>query len=329
MTLLVTRGDKTVAGSEGSRAERPDKPRRVAFGAKFRRDRSLLIMVLPAVVLLLAFVYLPLLGNIIAFMDYVPFIPIEQSPLIGLANFEKLFANPAFWNAVSNTLQLTVLQLLLYFPVPIALALYINSLAIPVVRRFLQSVIYLPHFLSWVIVVAFFQQILGGSGAISQVLIQNDAPGLDVLTNPDIFKLLLTSQIIWKDAGWGTIIFIAALASIDESLYESAAIDGAGTWHRFWHVTLPGIRPIIVLLLILRLGDSLTVGFEQVLLQRDGVGPAAAEVLDTFVYFHGVVDGDWGVGAAAGLVKGVVGLVLILMANKAAHLLGEQGIYSK
>ncbi|AIY03191.1 hypothetical protein ART_3592 [Arthrobacter sp. PAMC 25486] len=230
----------------------------MAFGAKFRRDRSLLIMVLPAVVLLLAFVYLPLLGNIIAFMDYVPFIPIEQSPLIGLANFEKLFANPAFWNAVSNTLQLTVLQLLLYFPVPIALALYINSLAIPVVRRFLQSVIYLPHFLSWVIVVAFFQQILGGSGAISQVLIQNDAPGLDVLTNPDIFKLLLTSQIIWKDAGWGTIIFIAALASIDESLYESAAIDGAGTWHRFWHVTLPGIRPIIVLLLILRLGDSRT-----------------------------------------------------------------------
>jgi len=329
MTLLASRSDRGTASVGGPPKSPVEKPRRVSFSAKLRRDKSLIIMVLPAVVLLAAFVYIPLLGNIIAFMDYVPFIPIEQSPLVGLANFEKLFGNPAFWNALSNTLQLTFMQLVLFFPVPIALALFINSLAIPFVRRFLQSVIYLPHFLSWVIVVAFFQQILGGSGAISQVLIQNGGSGLDIMTNPDVFKILMTSQVIWKDAGWGTIIFIAALAAIDESLYESAALDGAGVWHRFWHVTLPGIRPIIVLLLILRLGEALTVGFEQVLLQRDGVGPAAAEVLDTFVYFHGVVDGDWGVGAAAGLLKGVVGLVLVLLANKAAHLLGEQGVYSK
>lgn len=305
------------------------RPRKIGFGARFRRDRSLLAMVLPAIVLLVVFVYVPLLGNVIAFMDYVPFIPIEQSPFVGFDNFEKLFGNPAFWNALWNTLQLTFLQLALFFPVPILLALFINSLAMPFVRRFVQSVIYLPHFLSWVIVVAFFQQILGGSGAISQVLIHNGGSGLDIMSNPAIFKVLLTSQIIWKDAGWGTIIFLAALAAIDDSLYESAALDGASVWRRFWHVTLPGIRPIIVLLLILRLGEALTVGFEQVILQRDAVGPEAAEVLDTFVYFHGVVDGDWGVGTAAGLLKGVVGLILVLIANKAAHLLGEQGVYSK
>lgn len=313
------------AGSGG----RPTK-RKVPFGMQFRRDSPLLIMVTPAVVLLLLlFVYIPLLGNVIAFMDYQPYIPIPDSPWVGFANFAALFGDPAFWNAVSNTLQITFIQLVLFFPVPIALAIFIHSLTWPWLRSIVQSVLYLPHFLSWVIVVGFFQQSLGSGGVLNTWLRQLDLGTVSVMSDPATFKLLLSSQVIWKDAGWGTIIFLAALAAIDDSLYEAAAIDGAGAWSRFWHITLPGIRPIIVLLLILRLGEALSVGFEQIILQRNAVGPGAAEVLDTYVYYHGVIDGNWSTGIAAGLIKGLVGLVLILVANKAAHMLGEQGVYSK
>lgn len=307
----------------------PPVSRRVTFRAKLRRDYPLFLMVLPAIVLLLLFVYIPLLGNVIAFLDYQPYIPIAQSQWVGFANFQALFTDPAFWNAVANTLLITVIQLVLFFPVPIMLALLVHSLAWPWLRSMTQSILYLPHFLSWVIVVGFFQQSLGSAGIINRWLADLNLGAISVMTEPGTFKLLVSAQVIWKDAGWGTIIFLAALAAIDDSLYEAAAIDGAGAWGRFWHVTLPGIRPIIVLLLILRLGDALNVGFEQILLQRNAVGPGAAEVLDTYVYFNGVLDGNWSTGIAAGFIKGIVGLILIFAANKVAHMLGEQGVYSR
>jgi putative aldouronate transport system permease protein len=147
--------------------------------------------------------------------------------------------------------------------------------------------------------------------------------------NASIFKELVTAQVLWKDGGWAMILFIAALSRIDPALYEAASVDGAGRWRKMWHVTLPGLRSIIVLLLILRLGESLTVGFEQILLQQNGVGIDASEVLDTYVFNHGIQEGDWGTSAAIGLVKGLVGLALVLGANKVAHKLGEQGIYQK
>ncbi|WP_250562766.1 ABC transporter permease [Sphaerisporangium fuscum] len=286
-------------------------------------------MVAPAMVVLLLFTYIPLLGSVIAWMDYVPFLGFTGSEWVGWDNFTALFQDPAFWGAVWNTLQITFLQLLLFFPVPILLAVLLNTVAVPFARRFVQSVIYLPHFLSWVVIIALFQQIAGGAGVVNRFLITHGASPVDIMTDPHLFKLLLTTQAIWKDAGWGTIIFLAAIAAIDQGLYESAVIDGAGAWSRFWHVTLPGMRPIIVLMLILRLGDSLTVGFEQILLQRDAVGPGASEVLDTFVYFNGVVDGSWGSATAAGLLKGVVSLFLVLAANKLAHKLGEEGVYRR
>lgn len=161
------------------------------------------------------------------------------------------------------------------------------------------------------------------------MLRQHGYEGLDIMTNPDTFLLLVTAEVVWKDAGWGMIVFLAALAAIDQNLYEAAAVDGASRWRRLWHITLPGLRPVIVLLLILRLGDALNVGFEQFFLQRDAVGQQAAEVLDTFIYWQTLAVGEWSYGAAAGLVKGVVGLVLILVANKVAHMLGENGIYRR
>ncbi|MGC0385425.1 ABC transporter permease [Streptomyces sp. SAI-129] len=327
--IPVASGDAT--GPRG-RKHTPGKP---SLRLRFRRDRVLLLMTLPAVLLVLLFNYVPILGNVVAFQEYDPYISdngivsMLHSPWVGLENFQRIFEDSAFWNSVRNTLVLFVLQLLLYFPIPIALALLINSVVRPRVRAISQAILYLPHFFSWVLVIAVFQQLLGGAGLLSQLLRDHGYDGLSVMTDPDTFKFLVTAQSVWKDAGWGIIVFLAALASVSPDLYEAAAMDGANRWRRMWHVTLPALRPVIALLLVLRVGDALTVGFEQILLQRDAVGPGAAEVLDTFVWWNGVRNQDFGYAAAAGLVKGVISLGLVLVANKVAHLMGEQGVYKK
>jgi putative aldouronate transport system permease protein len=311
------------APAPGPRRTRPH------WRVRFRRDWPLLLMVAPVIVLLLLFHYLPTLGNVIAFQDYSPYVGIRDSEFVGLANFSRMFADGAFWSALVNTLTITAFQLVFFFPIPILLALLLNSVLSVKVRTFIQGVVYLPHFFSWVLVVSLFQQMIGGAGLLAQSLRANGFQAVDLMTNPDGFILLVTLQAVWKDAGWGMIVFLAALSTINPALYEAAAADGANRWRRMWHITLPGLRPVIVLLLILRLGDALTVGFEQFILQRNAVGAGAAEVLDTYVYFEGLLAGDFGYGAAAGLFKGLVGLVLVLAANKFAHLVGEQGVYSR
>ncbi|HEY8294366.1 MAG TPA: ABC transporter permease subunit [Micrococcaceae bacterium] len=300
-----------------------------SFKVRWRRDRQMLLMMVPGILFLVLFFYLPILGNVIAFQDYQPFLGIGDSDWVGFQNFVDLYFNPDFWVALRNTLVLALWQLVLFFPVPLGLALVVDSLMSSKIRRLFQSIVYLPHFLSWVLVIALFQQVLGGAGLVNNELRHLGMDAVPFMTNPDSFPLLATVQLVWKDAGWAMIIFLASLASIDGSLYEAAAADGAGRWRRLWHITLPGLRSIIILLLILRIGDILSVGFEQFLLQHDAVGPGASEVLDTFTYFAGVVGGGWSIGAAAGLAKGIVGALLIFAANKVAHRLGEPGIFSK
>ena len=295
------------------------------------RDRStLLAFAVPGVAVLLAFHYLPLLGNVIAFKDYLPFLGIWESDWSGFANFAVIFdGNPAFLNALKNTLVITGVQTLLVFPLPIVLALMLNSLISERWKRIVQSITYLPHFLSWVFIVALFQQFLGGAGFISTFIRQHGGEGLNIIGNSDAFVALVTSQVIWKDTGWATILFLAALSQIDDSLYEASSVDGASRWQQMWHVTLPGLTGVIILLFILRLGDALSVGFEQIILQQPAVGLQASEVLDTYVYNQGIIGGDWGVAAAVGLVRGVVGVILVFGANKIAHLFGQPGVYQR
>lgn len=308
---------------------------KLSFRLRFRRDRTLVLMTLPAVLLLLVFNYVPILGNIVAFEDYDPylsdngFVAMFQSPWVGFEQFQRVFADSGFWHALQNTFVLFFLQLVLFFPVPILLALLINSVIRPRVRAVAQAVMYLPHFFSWVLVVTVFQQIFGGAGIIAQTLVDHGVTGFDIMTDPNTFKYLVTLQSVWKDAGWGIIVFLAALSSVSNDLYEAAAMDGAGRWRRMWHITLPALRPVIALLLVLRVGDALTVGFEQLLLQRQAVGPGASDVLDTYVWWNGIRNQDFSYAAAAGLIKGLVGLTLVLVANKVAHLMGEQGVYKK
>jgi putative aldouronate transport system permease protein len=295
---------------------------------RLRRDLVMLALVLPGFAYFVVFHYVPLLGNVIIFKDYQPYLGFRDSAWVGFENFQ-IFTDPSFYSALLNTLQFALLQLVLFFPAPIGLALLLNSIVSPAVRRFVQSVVYLPHFIGWVILISISQQLIGGTGVLPQLLGQLGLPRVDLMTSPGFFPWLITLQLIWKDAGWATIIYLAALLNIDTAHYEAAAIDGADRWRRLLHVTLPGIVPVTLLLLILNLGNVLSVGFEQILLQRDAVGAGAAEVLDTFVYFHGVVDGEWGTSAAVGLVKGILGLVLILGANKLAHRFGQEGIYRR
>ncbi|SEC39056.1 ABC transporter permease [Arthrobacter sp. RCC_34] len=307
----------------------PDRGGKKPFRVRLRQDRQMLLMMVPGIVFLLLFFYIPIFGNVIAFQDYQPYLGIPDSEWVGWQNFVDLFHNPDFLHALWNTLYLAAWQLVFLFPVPLVLALIVDSLMSMRVRRIFQSIAYLPHFLSWVLVIALFQQMLGGAGFVNNTLRQFGMDPIPFMTNPDTFPVLVVAQMIWKDAGWAMIIFLAALASIDVSLYEAAAADGAGRWRRMWHITLPGLRPVIVLLLILRIGDILSVGFEQFILQRDAVGAGAAEVLDTFTYYTGVVGGGWSSGAAAGLAKGLVSLLLIWGANSLAHKFGEDGIFAR
>lgn len=297
------------------------------LGERILRDRWMYLFIIPGALYFLVFQYVPLLGNIIAFQNFSPFLGIKGSPFVGWANFRELFTDPDFRLALINTLEIELLQLIFAFPAPLALALVLNSVIRERLKRVMQSVVYLPHFLSWVVVIALWEQIFGGAGFIDQMLRNHGLATLNIMANPPFFKPLVVLQSIWKETGWGTLFFLAALTKIDGEQYEAAVMDGAGGWRRLWHITLPGIRSIIVLLLILRLGAALSVGFEQYYLQQGAVGPRAAEVLDTFVYFRGIQDGDWGFATAVGLVRGIVGVVLVVVANWFAKRLGEEGIY--
>lgn len=314
-------------GSWNSATENPAGATRYRFVRKLWRERWMYFLILPGFIYFVVFQYIPLLGNVIAFQDFSPFLGFSESPWIGFDNFTRLFSDPDVGIAVSNTLIISFLQIVFAFPVPIALALLVNSIINEKIKRFIQSVLYLPHFISWVIIISIFQQFFGGDGFVNNIVKGMGGQSLSIMSNPDFFKPLVVIQVIWKESGWGTILFLAALTTIDTTLYEAAVVDGASKWRRLWHITLPGIRSMIVLLLVLRLGTVLNTGFEQIFLQRQAVGLHAGEVIDTFVYTRGIQAGDWGFSTAVGLVKGLVGLVLILAANKFAKKVGEEGLF--
>lgn len=290
------------------------------------RERWMYLFILPGLLYFLLFHYLPLLGNVVAFQDYSPYLGITGSDFNGLDNFRILFSDPVIKRAFYNTIVISFLQIVFAFPAPIALALLLNSLISERVKRSIQTVVYLPHFISWVVVVSIWQKIFGGTGLWTKLMEDLGAASVNIMANPGTFKILVTAQVIWKEIGWGTIIFFAAILAIPQERYESAVVDGANSWQRIWHITLPGMMPIISMMLILRVGSALSVGFEQLLLQQSAVGADAAQVLDTYVYFQGIAGGQWGVATAAGLLKGIIATLLVIGANKFAKRVGGEGI---
>lgn len=286
---------------------------RVKHRGRARQDLTLWLLVLPGAAWLLIFYIVPSLGDIIAFENYLPFIGFIHSQWVGLQNFSDLVHDRDFWHAAKNTLTLWGLQVVLDFPVPIIFALILSSLMSLKLRAALQSIAVMPHFLSWVVVVGMYNSLFGRIGALNQLLRTLGLPQVEIVTNPALFQWTLTLQLIWKETGWGTVIYLAAMVMIDTRLYEAAAVDGAGHWRRLWHITLPGISGIVLLFLILQIAQFLSTGAEQVLIQQVLVGNQASEILSTYVYSHAIGVGEWSLSTAAGIINGAVGLVLILI----------------
>ena len=289
--------------------------------------RWLYALLLPGLLFFIIYIYVPMLGNIIVFQDYNPFLGFSRSPWVGLLHFQRLFSEPDVGRVTVNTLVISGLQILLAFPVPIVLALMLNEVRSQFCKRSVQSLIYLPHFISWVIIVGIWAQLFSSNGLANQVLETMGMQKVSFLTNPALFRPTFVLQTIWKESGWGTIIFLAALSGIDPQLYEAAAMDGASRWQRLWHITLPGIMPIITIVLILRLGNVLSTGFEHIFLLLNSSNEQVAQVLDTFVYYRGLINGNFSFATAVGLVKGIVGLFLVLATNALAKRAGAGGIF--
>lgn len=311
-----------------SRNRRDGSNTRMPVLMRLWRRRWLYVLLLPGLLYFIIFIYIPYFGSVIAFQDFSPFRGIDGSPFVGLKHFERLFTDPAVGRVIVNTLILSGLQILIAFPVPIMLALMLNEVASPLYKRVVQSIVYLPHFISWVIIVGIWNQIFGAQGLANQVRVE--AFGLDpvsFLTNIDFFRPSFIIQNIWKESGWGTIIFLAALSGINVQLYEASAIDGANRWQQIRHVTLPGIMSVVLIVLIIRLGHVLTVGFEHIFLLLNSASESQAQVIDTFVYTRGILNGNFSFAAAAGLVQGIVGLGLVLLSNWLAKRFGEGGIF--
>jgi putative aldouronate transport system permease protein len=292
------------------------------------RDRWLYIMLLPGLLYFIIFRYVPMYGLTIAFQDFKPHLGFANSPFVGLQHFIRFFSEPQFWILFRNTAVLAVYNLVFFFPAPIILALMMNEVRMERFKRFVQTLVYIPHFVSWVVVVGIFYLLFTTEGGVfNELLYALTGEKIAFLLEAQWFRTMIVTQSIWKEVGWGTIIFLAALSGVDLQLYEAARIDGANRWRQLWHITLPAIRSTIVILLILRLGNFLDSGFEQIFLMLTPTNRDVGEVFDTYVYLKGLSQGQYGYSAAVGMFKSVVGLVLVVSANWMAKKFGEEGVY--
>ncbi|QNK60354.1 sugar ABC transporter permease [Paenibacillus sp. PAMC21692] len=308
----------------------PTASRSWASGAKGRllRNRWLYMMVLPGLLYFLIFKYWPMYGIFISFKDYQPFLGFWDSPFVGFKHFERLFGDPNFLVLFRNTLILATYNILFFFPLPIIIALMLNELKQEFVKRTVQTLVYIPHFMSWVVVVGIAYMFFTTEGGIVNELIARfGGEKINFLISNDWFRFMVTAEVMWKETGWGTIIFLAALSGVDPQLYEAARMDGANRLRQMWHITLPAIRSTIVILLILRLGHFLDTGFEQIFLMLNAMNREVGEVFDTYVYSVGISQGQYSYSTAVGLFKSIVGLFLVVAANRLAKKFGEEGIY--
>jgi putative aldouronate transport system permease protein len=312
------------------RAKKPDAIEQRTMQAKLNtmwKDRWMYILLIPGIVYYALFAYKPMWGVFFAFQNYSVTRGFFGSQWVGFEHFQRFFTSLWFGRLFRNTIVLAILNLVFYFPAPIILALLLNELKNQIFKRIVQSLTYLPHFLSWVVIVSIFQNLLTVEGGAVNVFLRSLGVGpVAFLQMPEWFRPLILVEIVWREIGWGTIIFLAALASVDVELYEAAIVDGASHWNRLWHITLPGIRPTIIVMLILRMGNFMNTGFEQIYLMTNSMNRDVAEVFDTYVYRVGIQSGQFSYSTAVGLFKSLIGLSLVVLSDKLAKKLGEEGI---
>ncbi|MFE9185869.1 ABC transporter permease subunit [Micromonospora harpali] len=303
------------AARPAGRPARRRRGRRRTWRQALRKDWQLYSLAVAPLVFFLVFRYLPMAGNVIAFRRFSPGGSLFGETWVGLRYVRLFLADPTFWEVFTNTLVLGTLTLLFCFPLPIVLALLLNEVRARRLKRFVQSVSYLPHFLSIVIVAAMVMQLTSMDGTVNQIVRGLGGEAVPFLQQPEWFRTIYVSSEVWQTVGWGTILYLAALTTIDENLYEAARIDGANRWRQTWHVTLPGIRPTMVTLLILNIGTFMAVGFEKILLLYNPLTYPTADVISTYLYRMGFESSNFSYAAAIGLFEAVIGLTLVLSAN--------------
>nr|WP_245583124.1 ABC transporter permease subunit [Paenibacillus daejeonensis] len=292
------------------------------------RDRHLYLLLLPGLLLILLFRYAPMYGIVIAFQEYNIFKGIMGSEWVGFAQFARLFRSPDFYEIMRNTVLISLYKLAASFSLPIILSLLLNELKHLVFKRVTQSVIYLPHFVSWVIfsgiLISFLNPI---DGLFNAILANFGSTPIDFLGSSAYFRSILVISDIYKEVGWGTIIYLAAIAGVNADLYEAARIDGANKGRQMWHVTLPAIRPVIIILVILSLANILEAGFQQVFLLYSPLVYDVGDIIDTYVYRVGIQEANYSYATAAGLFKSVVAMTLIITVNKLVKMSGQDGLW--
>lgn len=281
-----------------------------------KREWQIYAMLLPTIIWFIVFLYKPMYGLQIAFKDYSIFRGVAGSPWIGLEHFQTLFTNDQFLRAVSNTIKISALNLIFGFPAPIILALMFNEILRASYKRTVQTIVYLPHFISSVIIAGIVITAFSPTaGIVNTIMSWFGLDSVYFLTQPEWFRPIFVGTGIWQEAGFGSIVFLAAIAGVNPSLYESAVVDGANRWQMMWKITIPSILPTILIMLIIRIGNIMEVSFELVILLYQPATYSTADVVNTFVYRQGLQSGQYDLAAAAGLFNAVVAFVLVMTAN--------------
>ena len=309
---------------------RPAIPRNLKDGKRIRQNWQLYLMLLPVIIYFIVFCYGPMHGLLLAFKDYRVLKGIIDSPWTNpwYKHFERFFISPYFERVISNTVILSVQSLLFGFPVPIILALCINEVRNRKYQKLVQNVTYAPHFLSMIVLVGMLKSFTNTDyGIVNLLLRQFGKEGYNWMQKAELFRPLYVGSGIWQNAGWDSIIYIAALSGIDPQLHESAMIDGANRWKRIWHINLPGLMPTIVILLILNSGHIMSVGFEKVFLMQNDLNLSTSDVISTYSYRIGIESAQYELATAIGLFNSIINCLLLILVNQASRRIGETSLW--
>jgi putative aldouronate transport system permease protein len=293
----------------------------------FRRNRYVYLMALPVVAYYVIFHYVPIYGLVIAFKDFAPRAGILESPWVGLEHFASFFNSYYAVRVIRNTILINIYQLVFSFPAPIILALLLNEVRSSTYKRSIQTITYLPHFISLVVVCGFIRDFTASDGVINDIIAFLGGERSGLLGRPELFRTIFVTSGIWQEIGWGSIIYLAALAGIDPGLYESATIDGAGRLKQTWYITLPGIMPTIVILLILRIGKMMSVGFEKIILLYSPITYETADVISSFIYRRGLVGFEYSYATAVGLFNSIINFLMLIGANWLSRRFSETSLW--
>ena len=297
------------------------------LGGRILRSKYLIMMIIPAIIFYIVFCYVPMYGILMAFQKFNPKLGIFGSNFVGFDNFVKVFEEPKFWLAFRNTLIIGSVKIVISFLGAVIIALLLNELRMIKTKKTIQTIVTFPHFLSWVVVSGFVFSLFAYNGAVNALVEMMGGQRTNFLLDTKFFFGLIFASDIWKEAGWGSIIYLATMAGIPQDQYEAADIDGATRLQKIWHITLPGIKPTAILLLIMSVGGVLSAGFDQILNLGNDVIREDVNIIDTYIYYHYVSgSGNAGIGTAIGLFKSVVSFILVISVDRIAKACGERGI---